>query len=153
MNGKSYMLYPHYLNLPLLLCGIGTVITPILQLLDLRGSERVYCLSKITELFCCCYCFNWFLAVPLGMWDLSYLTRDQICSPCSRTQNLNYWTAREIFTQLLTGRRTLRLSSIHCQSQDSIHQVTVFKDTTFLENLLNVLRTSTLINIQLNEGG
>ena len=82
--------------------------------------------------------FNWFLAAPHGMWDLSYLTRDQTCSPCSGTQNLNHWTAREILTQLLTGGGTRRLSSIHCQSQGSVHQVTVFKNTTFLENLLNV---------------
>ena len=33
---------------------------------------------------------------PRGMWDLSFLTRDQTCTPCIRRQPLNHWTAREV---------------------------------------------------------
>ena len=33
---------------------------------------------------------------PQGMWDLSYLTRDQTRTPCI---GLNYWTVREVPTQ------------------------------------------------------
>ena len=30
-----------------------------------------------------------------GMWDLSSLTRDQTCTPCTGRQSLNHWTTRE----------------------------------------------------------
>ena len=30
------------------------------------------------------------------MWDLSFLARDQTCTPCIGERSLNYWTAREI---------------------------------------------------------
>ena len=33
-------------------------------------------------------------AVPLGLWDLNFLTRDQTCVPCSGTPN--HWTTREV---------------------------------------------------------
>ena len=88
MNGKSYMFCTYYLNHSLPLYGVGTMVTPILQVLDLSSSERVHCLSKIT--------------------------------------------------QLLRGGGALELSSVHCQSQVSVHQVTVFKGQTFVENLLCV---------------
>ena len=33
-------------------------------------------------------------AVPLGLWDLNFLTRNQTCAPCSGTPN--HWTTREV---------------------------------------------------------
>ena len=33
---------------------------------------------------------------PWGMWDLSFLTRDQTCTPCTGMQSLNHWTARKV---------------------------------------------------------
>ena len=36
-----------------------------------------------------------FLAVQHGMWDLSSLTRDQTCTPCTGSQSLNHWTVGE----------------------------------------------------------
>ena len=33
---------------------------------------------------------------PWGMWDLSYLTWDQTCTPCIGRWSLNHWTAREV---------------------------------------------------------
>lgn len=48
MNGKSYTFYTYYLNHSLPLYGVGTIVTPVLQVLDLSGSERVHRLSKIT---------------------------------------------------------------------------------------------------------
>ena len=30
------------------------------------------------------------------MWDLSFLARDQTCTPCIGQRSLNHWTAREI---------------------------------------------------------
>ena len=33
---------------------------------------------------------------PWGMWNLSFLIRDQICLPCIERQNLNHWTTREV---------------------------------------------------------
>ena len=34
--------------------------------------------------------------VPWGLWDLSSLTRDPVCTPCNGRQILNHWTTREI---------------------------------------------------------
>ena len=34
--------------------------------------------------------------LPQGMWDLSSLTRGQICIPCTRRQILNHWTTGEV---------------------------------------------------------
>ena len=31
-----------------------------------------------------------------GMWDLSSLTRDGTCVPCTAKQSLNLWTTREV---------------------------------------------------------
>ena len=33
---------------------------------------------------------------PRGMWDLSSLTRDRTCTPCTGMQSLNHWTARKV---------------------------------------------------------
>ena len=41
-------------------------------------------------------------AVPLGLWDLSFLTRDQTCTPCSGTPN--HWTTREVPHDILHKR-------------------------------------------------
>jgi len=30
-----------------------------------------------------------------GLWDLSSLTRDRTCIPCTGRQNLNHWVSRE----------------------------------------------------------
>ena len=37
-----------------------------------------------------------FLAAPRGMWDLSFLTRDQACAPASEAWSPKHWTAREV---------------------------------------------------------
>ena len=40
--------------------------------------------------------------LPQGTWDLSSLTRDQICIPCTRRQILNHWTTtREVLILIL----------------------------------------------------
>ena len=41
-------------------------------------------------------------AVPLGLWDLSFLTRDQTCAPCSGTPN--HWMTREVPHDILHKR-------------------------------------------------
>ena len=47
--------------------------------------------------FCCLnHPFIYLLAASHSMWDLSSLTRDQICVPCIRRRSLNHWTTREI---------------------------------------------------------
>ena len=33
---------------------------------------------------------------PQGVWDLSSLTRDQVCVPCIGRWSLNHWTASEV---------------------------------------------------------
>ena len=50
-------------------------------------------LKSLLRLLQYCFCFG-FLAG--GMCDLSFLTRDQTCTPCIRRQCLNHWTAREV---------------------------------------------------------
>ena len=40
--------------------------------------------------------FLFFLAVLLGMWNLSSLTRDQTCAPALEVRSLNHCTAREV---------------------------------------------------------
>ena len=37
-----------------------------------------------------------FFSLPLGMWDLSSLTRDQTHAHALVVQNLNHWTAKEV---------------------------------------------------------
>ena len=34
--------------------------------------------------------------MPHGMWDLSFLTRDQTCAPCIGRQSHNHWTTQEV---------------------------------------------------------
>ena len=43
-----------------------------------------------------CFCFMFQSFWPLGMWDLSSLTRDRNCTPCIGRLSLNHWTAREV---------------------------------------------------------
>ena len=38
------------------------------------------------------FCFFW----PKGMWGLSSLTKDGICTTCVGKQDLNPWTTREV---------------------------------------------------------
>ena len=38
---------------------------------------------------------------PRGMWDLSSMTRDQMCTPCMERRSLNHWTAREVPIHIL----------------------------------------------------
>ena len=33
---------------------------------------------------------------PQGMWDLSFPTRDQTCTPCMGRQNVNHWITGEV---------------------------------------------------------
>ena len=37
-----------------------------------------------------------FLAIPRGMWDLSFLTRDQTMPPALAMWSLNHWTAGQV---------------------------------------------------------
>ena len=41
------------------------------------------------------YNFHFFWHV-VGMWDLSSLTKDQTCIPCSEAQSPTHWTARKV---------------------------------------------------------
>ena len=41
---------------------------------------------------------------PGSIWDLSFLTRDRTHAPCSESQSLNHWTAREVFRNSLNQR-------------------------------------------------
>ena len=70
-------------------------------------------LQSLLNLLQYCVCFMFW---PQGMWDLSYLTRDQTHIPCTR---LNHWTTREIpnswlllikINQSLYGNSRLRLN-------------------------------------------
>ena len=40
-----------------------------------------------------CFLVFW----PQGVWDLSFLTRDRTCTPCTGKQSLNHWTTREVW--------------------------------------------------------
>ena len=42
-----------------------------------------------------CSCGMW-AYLPHGMWDVSFLTRDQTHVPCIGRQILNHWTTREV---------------------------------------------------------
>ena len=42
-----------------------------------------------------CLCFM-FVFWPRGMWDLSFLTRDQTCTPCVGKPSLNPWITTEV---------------------------------------------------------
>ena len=39
-----------------------------------------------------------------GVWDLSFLTRDQICIPCIESQSLNHWTVREVLKHCIFNK-------------------------------------------------
>lgn len=55
-------------------------------------------------------------------------------------------------TQLMRGRWALKFGFVHCQSQDSVHQVTVLESQTFTENLLCANPgATTIINVQMSE--
>ena len=43
-----------------------------------------------------CFCFYVFVFWPWGMLDLSSLTRDRTCTPCTGRQCPNHWTTREL---------------------------------------------------------
>ena len=45
---------------------------------------------------------------PRGMWDLSSLTRDRTCSPCTGRQSLNRWATREVPLVFIFKMRKLR---------------------------------------------
>ena len=40
--------------------------------------------------------FFFFLAIPHGLWDLSFLTKDQAMPPALAVWNLNHWTAGQV---------------------------------------------------------
>ena len=43
------------------------------------------------------YCLFYVLAFwPQGIWDLSSLTRDWTCTPCTGRRRFNHWTTREV---------------------------------------------------------
>ena len=42
-----------------------------------------------------CSCGMW-AYLPHGMWDVSFLTRDQTHAPCIGRHILNHWTTREV---------------------------------------------------------
>ena len=42
------------------------------------------------------YFLKIFLAVPHGVWDLSFPTEDPTCVPCSGSVRINHWTTREV---------------------------------------------------------
>ena len=42
--------------------------------------------------FCFMFCFFW----SQGLWDLSSLTRDPICTPCIGRWSFNHWTTKEV---------------------------------------------------------
>ena len=33
---------------------------------------------------------------PQGIWDLSFMIRDQTCTPCIRRRSLNHWTTGKV---------------------------------------------------------
>ena len=41
---------------------------------------------------------------PQGTWDLSFLTRDRISSPCIGRQSLNHWTTSKVPYETPKGR-------------------------------------------------
>lgn len=41
------------------------------------------------------YNFFFFWICCMAMWNLSFLTRDQTCTPCIRRWTLNHWSTRE----------------------------------------------------------
>ena len=53
-------------------------------------------LKSVLNLLQYCFCFYALVFWPLGMWNLSSLTRDQTCTPCIGRQSLNHWTATEV---------------------------------------------------------
>ena len=51
-----------------------------------------------------------FVATPLGLWDLSSLTRDQIWGPTVKVPGPNHWTAREFPSLILLWPAKVRIS-------------------------------------------
>ena len=49
-------------------------------------------------------CMFWFFGGQ-GMWNLSSLTRDGTCTPCSGRPSLNYWTSREVPQSAITTKQ------------------------------------------------
>ena len=49
-------------------------------------------------------CMFWFFGGQ-GMWNLSSLTRDGTCTPCSGRQSLNYGTSREVPQSVITTKQ------------------------------------------------
>ena len=53
---------------------------------------KVFCIEFATTLSLFYVSFFW----PWGMWDLSFLIRDWICTPCMGRWSLHHWTTREV---------------------------------------------------------
>ena len=49
------------------------------------------------------------------MWDLTSLTRDQICIPCIGGQILNHWTIREVPPKLTLYSWPLNNTGLNCR--------------------------------------
>ena len=52
-------------------------------------------LKTLLSLLQHCFCFYVLVFWPWGMLDLSFLTKDRTCTPCSGRQRPNHWTTRE----------------------------------------------------------
>ena len=57
--------------------------------------------KSLLNLLQCCFCFIALVFWPRGMWDLSFLTRDWTCTPCSGRWSLNHWTIREVLSLVI----------------------------------------------------
>ena len=86
------------------------------------------CCSAASLVSCYVFVFK-FLTTSLGMWDLSYLTRDRIPIPCIERWSLNHWTAREVPNPALKLKklefRKVTCPKSHCKwaTELGIHSV------------------------------
>ena len=91
----------------MLVSGINTVIWQSNTLQNYHQFKKFFCLiffkwsiftvfiESVSILLLSLF-FNVLVFSLWRMWDLSFLARDQTCTPCIGQRSLNHWTAREI---------------------------------------------------------
>ena len=69
-------------------------------------------LKSLLNLLQCCFCSVFWFFWPGGLWDLSFLTRDQTHTPCPGRWSLNHWNTREVPPQNKFQMRKFSLADL-----------------------------------------
>ena len=64
-------------------------------------------LKSLLNLLQYCFCFMFWFYWPQGMWDLSFPTMHQSCTPCTGRWSLNHCTTREVSHHRFLPKRFL----------------------------------------------